>query len=166
MRMHRAKNFQNSNDSSAYEVDKFIRREKHKNTFVFDLSYNDPWPDYKSTSLISNKSKALFKNYNLAISFVSNGFWLDVDPSVSLHDDARIIMKNKAAKWTQPDISFEFFEIDGENDIIMPMMHLNSKIFPGPETSKLNPVMYMSDKNQLFIVKSQDVVRTKIGFKI
>lgn len=158
--------FQNSLDTSAYEVDKFIRRERHKNTFVFDLSSNDPWPDYKSENYLSNKSKLLFKNYNLAKSLVPNGFWIDVDPEVSLYDDARLVMKQRASRWIQPDISFEFFEIDGKNDCTIPMMHLSSKIFPGPETNNLNPIMYMSNKNQLLLVKSQEFTRTKLGFKI
>lgn len=142
-----------SKDESAKEIDKFIRREKPNNFYVFDLTSQDPWHDLKDEDAIPslNKSKSQFKGLQLARNIISNGLWMSVDPKVRLSLNTRQLVYETASLWINPQIDY-FFITSERLHSFMPVIWLKSLLFPGPESVKENPLLYMKQGNQILML--------------
>lgn len=159
---------ENSTDRSAAEIDKYIRRKRPKNFFVFDLSTVDPWVDYRTSDELETLSKAQFKCQDMARKLASDGVWLTVDPRVKLLEDARRIVQSSVAKWKHPNTGFSFFKAAGLEaipDVFLTACRLQSPLFPGPKSVGARQCFYYMGEQKMTIVESADSLQT-IGTKI
>ena len=159
---------ENSTDGSAAEIDKYIRRKRPKNVFVFDLSTVDPWVDYRTSDALETLSKAQFKCLDMARKLASDGVWLAADPRVSLPEDARRIVQSSVAKWKHPNMGFSFFkaeELEAIPDLFLAACRLQSPLFPGPKSVGDRPCFYCMGEQKMTMLESAEPLQT-IGKKI
>ena len=142
--------FDNSTDASAKEIDKFIRREKPSNFYVFDLTRQDPWPDLKDASPSAVLGRSQYKSLQLARSVITDGLWLSVHPNVTLHNTARQIAYETACSWKNPLVDYSFLKTE-KSSSFMPIAWLKSVLFPGPKSVSENPALYAKLGNQVSI---------------
>jgi len=155
----------NSNDLSALEIDKFLRRERPAHVFVFDLTNSpDPWPDLKTEN--ATLSKAIFKMHTLAKELASNGIWFSTNAKIKLYETARSIILSNASKWSQPDIGHNFFTVEDEkenSENFTVSLMLRSPLFISHDSAGKDPSLFLRIEENLLVTKSSTSSKTCIG---
>ena len=106
-----------STDNTMLEVDRFIRREKPNNVFIFDLSSQDPWPQLTAPKregmevVKKTQSKAKFNTFSLAKKVCPQGIWVSIESDTIIFNDAKTRMLERVSQWNDPNTDCDFFNV-------------------------------------------------------
>lgn len=144
----------NSNDKSASEMDRFLRRQRPNNFFIFDTTSQDPWPNYQDRSEHVIRAKSYFKSLQLAKGIVNNGIWLAIDPSLILCENAQRDIYDSAAIWKNPAVDYSILKASNDSTSFVPLTWLKGSLFPGPDSFHTNQLMYAQVEGKIHALKS------------
>lgn len=157
---------ENSSDETCREINKFVRRQKTKNVFVYDMSNFVVWPTLPDDENI-NLSRRISKEFNLASRF-SAAIWVSIRPNIVLHEQARHIIETDMSIIKTPELSHNFYKSSKENRCISSVL-LPSNLLPGPESgSKTSPSFYVKEDGIIkkIIFNEKNYSNMSIGVEI
>jgi hypothetical protein len=154
-----------SSDSTAKEVDKFIRRSHAKNVHVFDISRTDPWPNAN----VEQYAKRIAKSLQLVSSLIPDAICVSIDPSLIVNENAGQIIRNRASFWNKPEISCNFFtgtNKDGVKKVSSFSLWARGFVKPGFDTTSQSLRLYVQQGQEIFLITPVDVDELEsIGMK-
>jgi hypothetical protein len=148
---------ENSFDESAKEIDSFIKKDNPKNIYIFDLSSQEVWPNLKNKNIDVINASNQFKSLIWTKKYISNGIWMCITPSdaLDLNINSRIKIYESALNWKNPFLEFSNLLTSKNQKLFIPLLCLGGELFPGPLSSRTNPILYGKNENDIIIFKTE-----------